>query len=132
MAFHRVLIADDSLAFVDSAKRFLTLEPAIVIVGHAGSASVVLERIAELRPDVLLLSVNLPGAGGLEFVPRIKALAHAPSVIVLALDDLEDYRTAAINAGADGFVAKTKFVIQLAPAIAAIDVKALACMKIHD
>ena len=104
----------------------------MVIVGHAESASVVLERIAELRPDVLLLSVNLPGAGGLDFVPRIKALAHAPSVIVLALDDLEDYRTAAINAGADGFVAKTKFVMQLAPAIAAIDAKALACMKIHD
>ena len=132
MAFHRVFIADDSLAFVDSAKRFLTLEPTMVIVGHAASASVVLERIAELRPDLLLLSVNLPGAGGLEFVPRIKALAHAPSVIVLALDDLEDYRTAAIHAGADGFVAKTKFVMQLAPAIAAIDAKALACVKIHD
>jgi DNA-binding NarL/FixJ family response regulator len=104
----------------------------MVIVGHAASASVVLERIAELRPDVLLLSVNLPGAGGLEFVPRIKALAQAPSVIVLALDDLEDYRTAAIQAGADGFVAKTTFVTQLAPAIAAIDAKALDRMKIHD
>ena len=97
----------------------------MVIVGHAASASIVLERIAELRPDVLLLSVNLPGAGGLAFVPRIKAMAHAPSVIVLALDDLEDYRTAAINAGADGFVAKTKFVVQLASAIVAIDVPKL-------
>ena len=125
MAFHRVFIADESMAFVDSAKRFLALEPEMAIVGHAESAGVVLERIAELRPDVLLLSVNLPGAGGLSFVPRIKAMAHAPSVIVLALDDLEDYRTAAINAGADGFIAKTKFVVQLASAIVAIDVPKL-------
>lgn len=124
MAFHRVLIADESTAFVDSAKRFLALEPEMVIVGHAESAGIVLEQIAELRPDVLLFSVNLPGSGGLSFVRRIKALAHAPSVIVLALDDLEDYRTAAIDAGADGFVAKTKFVIQMAPAIVAIDANA--------
>ncbi|MFO7634365.1 MAG: response regulator transcription factor [Caldilinea sp.] len=123
MAFQRVFIADDSLAFVDSARRILALEPEVLFVGHAQSACAALEQIVTLHPDIVLLSVNLPGSDGLAFVRRVKALRDAPYVIVLALDDLEDYRTAAISAGADGFVAKTRFVVQMASAIVAIDAK---------
>jgi DNA-binding NarL/FixJ family response regulator len=120
VAFQRVFIADDSLVFVDSARRILALEPEVLFVGHAQSACAALEQIVTLQPDIVLLSVNLPGSGGLAFVRRVKALHDAPYVIVLALDDLEDYRTAAASAGADDFIAKTNFATQTAPAIISI------------
>jgi DNA-binding NarL/FixJ family response regulator len=112
---YRVVIGDDNLAFIDSARRLLTCDPNVVIVGHAQSGAAVLEQIALLRPDMLLLSVNLPGSGGLEFVRHIKANTDSPYVIVLALDDLEDYRTAALAVGADGFIAKAEFAAQAIP-----------------
>jgi DNA-binding NarL/FixJ family response regulator len=112
---YRVVIGDDNLAFIDSATRLLACDPNVVIVGHAQSSTAVLAQIALLRPDMLLLSVNLRGSGGLEFVRRIKTCADSLYVIVLALDDLEDYRTAASAAGADGFIAKTEFATQALP-----------------
>jgi DNA-binding NarL/FixJ family response regulator len=115
MTPYRVVIGDDNLAFIDSARRLLACDPDVVFVGHAQSSTAVLAQIALLHPDMLLLSLNLPGAGGLEFVRRIKASADSLSVIVLALDDLDDYRTAASAVGADGFIAKAEFAAQAIP-----------------
>jgi DNA-binding NarL/FixJ family response regulator len=112
---YRVVIGDDNLAFIDSARRLLACDPDVVIVGHAQSSTAVLQQVALLHPDMLLLSVNLRGSGGLEFVRRIKTLADSLAVIVLALDDLDDYRTAASAAGADGFIAKADFAAQAIP-----------------
>jgi DNA-binding NarL/FixJ family response regulator len=115
MTPYRVVIGDDNLAFIDSATRLLACDPNVLVVGHAQSSTAVLAQITLLHPDMLLLSVNLRGSGGLEFIRRIKACADSLYVIVLALDDLEDYRTAAAAAGADGFIAKTEFAAQALP-----------------
>jgi|GEM_PF-1323166 len=120
MALCRVLLGDDNLAFVDSARRHLAIDPSVVIVGDAQSRHAVLQQIALLQPHVLVLSVSLPGARGLELVRRIKTSAGAPAVVVLALDDLPDYRAEAMAVGADGFLAKSNFGAQALPLIHAL------------
>ncbi len=131
MPAYRVLIGDDSPAFIETARRLLNLDPDIVVVGSAQSGNDVIEQIIALRPDVLLLSINLPNSGGLSFVRRIKALAGAPFVIVLALDDLDDYRAAAARVGADGFVAKSEFVAQSTPLIRSLCIPIAMRQSVH-
>lgn len=120
MAVYRVLIADNNPAFVDAARKHLAIASDLMVVGFAQSGNDVMAQISALRPEVLLLSVNLPDSGGLALVRRIKSLTEAPVVVVLALDILDDYRVAAVAAGADGFVAKSEFASQSIPLIHAL------------
>ena len=113
----RILLVDDSPHFIESAKRFLADELGINVVGSALSGAVALEQIAQLRPDLVLMDVAMPGMDGLETTQRIKAHTDPPKVIILTLYDTPKYREAAQLAGADGFVPKADFGEKLLPLI---------------
>jgi DNA-binding NarL/FixJ family response regulator len=102
----RVLLVDDSPNFLRSAARFLSADPMIEVVGHALSGHAALEQVAALRPDLVLMDMTLPEANGLEVTRRIMAQQDAPRVVMLTLHDNDEYRTAAKEAGASGYVPK--------------------------
>jgi len=64
---------------------------------------------------MVLMDLNMHGMNGLEATRRIKALDPGIRVIVVSLDDTEEFRTAASHAGAENFVAKQDFATQLPP-----------------
>lgn len=109
----RVLLVDDSMVFLKAATRFLNSLAGVDVVGRATSAADGLAQAAELRPDLLLVDMVMPGMSGLELVALIKKDTDAPKAVVVTLLNSEDYRAGAMLAGADGFVAKVRFVAEI-------------------
>ncbi len=113
----RILLVDDSVEFLESVTRFLSVDPHIVIAGCAFSGQEALERAEELAPDLVLMDLAMPGIDGLEATRRIKARDLAPYVIIVTLYDDPEYRVAAQEVGADGLVSKSELGTQLRPLI---------------
>lgn len=113
----RILLVDDSLAFLESASRFLGGNEYIEIVGRVLSGREAIEQVTQLRPDLVLMDLAMPGMNGLEATSLIKAQPNAPFIIILTLNDNYEYRAAATAVGADGFVTKSDFGVALLPLI---------------
>lgn len=109
----RTLLVDDSHKFLESAKQFLAGHHRFQIVGEACSGDEALALVAELRPDLALMDLRLPGLNGLEATRRIKTHPNAPFIIITTLYDNPEYRAAALAARADGFIAKSELGAQL-------------------
>jgi DNA-binding NarL/FixJ family response regulator len=109
-------LADDSSEFLKAARRFLETQP-IDIVGEAHTGREALSLIEALAPELLLLDLEMPGLNGLAVLRRLKARQASLCVIVVTLHDLDEYRAAALGAGADGFVAKRELTTALLPMI---------------
>ena len=101
----RVLVADDNAGFRESVLTLLDTED-LQVVGEAGSGAEVLELIAVLEPDVVLMDVRMPVMDGIEATRRLKA--HHPQVGVVALSGHEDQDMVRemLVAGASGYVLK--------------------------
>jgi DNA-binding NarL/FixJ family response regulator len=116
----RLLLVDDSAEFLESAARLLALHQELRVVGRAASGSVALEQVAALEPDLVLMDLAMPGMNGLETTRQIKARPAAPRVVIMTLYDVAEYRTAAKDATADGFIAKSSIRSQLLPLLAGL------------
>ena len=114
----RILLVDDSAEFLESAARLLTLHKQLRIVGRASSGNAALEQIAQLSPDLVLMDLAMPGMNGLETTRQIKSRPAPPRVVIMTLYDVAEYRTAARQATADGFIAKSSIRSQLLPMLA--------------
>jgi len=113
----RTLIVDDHAAFLDELAHLLAEERAIDVVGRTASGEGALEQTGTLRPDLVLMDLAMPGMGGLEATRRLKAEPGAPHVIMLSLHEHSMYCLAARDAGANGFVPKSKLGTALLPLI---------------
>ncbi len=113
----RILLVDDSPAFLHAAATALAPDPRIDIVGKAVSGHQAIALVPEVQPDLVLMDVAMPGMNGFEATRQIKAQPNPPRVFVLTSHDLAHYRTAAEAAGADNFVNKADFGSELLPLI---------------
>ena len=113
----QILLVDDAPAVVKVMARLLSRIEGVSIVGKATSGGDALWQTQRLRPDLVVMDLEMPGMNGLEATRRIKALERAPQVVILTLHDDPEYQTAAAAAGADGFVSKSELISQLLPII---------------
>jgi two-component system response regulator DesR len=100
----RVLLADDYFGMHPALTRLLT--PVADVVGHVYDGAALLDAVVQLRPDVVVLDVRMPGANGLAACRQIKASAPHVDVIVFTADDDANLRARALEAGASAFVVK--------------------------
>ena len=100
----RLLLVDDDAAF--RALLRTTFEDVAVDVDEAGSASEAKERIAEARPDVMVLDVGLPGVNGLAFCRELKSDERTRSIRIVLLTGMDDVEDVAGAAGADALMLK--------------------------
>ncbi len=102
----RVLVADDHPVFRRGMRAILGAEPEIELVGEATDGEGAVALALELRPDVILMDLNMPGVSGIEATRRV--LEASPDVAVLMLTMFEDDKSifAAMRAGAHGYVLK--------------------------
>lgn len=100
----RILIVDDSLSFRMGMRALLEIQPDMQEVGVAPSGTKALELVKELQPDLVLLDAQMPDKSGIEVAQTIKR--QWPQVKVILLTMFSDYRSKAIEAGADAFVTK--------------------------
>src|SRR5215217_6889817 len=104
----RVLIVDDQELVRTGFRLFLETQPGLAVVGEAGDGEEAIERVRELRPDVVLMDIRMPTMDGVEATARLTsgALDPPPRVLVLTTFDLDEYVFGALRAGAAGFLLK--------------------------
>jgi DNA-binding NarL/FixJ family response regulator len=114
----RVMIVDDQMMVRQGFTVLLNLEPDIEVVGQAVDGLDALEKVAELRPDVVLMDVRMPQLGGIEATRRITGPPESTvKVLVLTTFDLDEYVYEALRAGASGFLLKDASAAELAQAV---------------
>lgn len=116
----RILLVDNNPGFLETASRFLSVDPEVEIVGHALSGREAVEKVARLQPDLVLMELVMPKMNGLDATREIKAQPDAPRVVIVTLHNHQEYRTAAEGVGADGFLSKSEFGSQILPLIHAL------------
>jgi two-component system response regulator EvgA len=109
----KVMVVDDSKPFARAVAEFLTREGRFEVLASAHAGREALARVPIERPDLMLIDVSMPGMDGLELAARIKSLKVPPKVVMMTLEDNHTYRSRAIAAGADGFLAKNDFARDL-------------------
>jgi DNA-binding NarL/FixJ family response regulator len=117
MAPISVLLVDDNPTFLRILGDFLAEEEGILVVGTARSGEEALVKAKELRPQVILLDLAMPGLNGFNTTPRLRSMMPDVGIIALTVLDANGYREAALAAGADDFVAKANLNTHLVPAI---------------
>ena len=102
----RILLADDHAVFREGLRAVLGSEPDMEIVGEAATGTEVVERAAELRPDVILMDIQMPGINGIEATRHIRSARPDVGVVVLTMFEDDDSVFSAMRAGARGYVLK--------------------------
>ena len=115
-----VLIVDDQPLQRYGFRILLDSVPGTEVVGEAAHGSEAVRRTAELRPDVVLMDIRMPGMDGIEATRRIVAAGHRSRVLVLTTFDLDEYVHAALRAGASGFLLKDALPDELLAGIRAV------------
>lgn len=98
-----ILVVDDEREIVRALRRALSANGYTVLSASSGEEA--LEVFAQLRPDVLLLDLLLPGMSGLEVCRRVRSVSNIP-IIVLSVKGAERDKVEALDLGADDYVAK--------------------------
>lgn len=113
----RVLLVDDHAMFRAGIRALLEAEGRVEVVGEAGSGDEAVDRVRELKPDVVVMDLAMPGSNGLEATRRINALDLHTSVLVLTVHAEEEYLVPVVEAGASGYLTKTSADTDLLEAI---------------
>jgi len=103
----RVLIVDDHPGFRAAARRLLELE-GYVVVGEAEDGLTAVSAALALRPDVVLLDVQLPDIDGFEVAQRLSGQASAPNVVLTSSREAADYGPCLAATPACGFLPKAE------------------------
>src|SRR6266540_3934158 len=102
----KVLLADDQGLVRAGFRSLLDAQEDIEVVGEAGDGEEAVRLAAELRPDVVLMDIRMPGMDGLEATRQIVATSGRTRVLIVTTFDLDEYAYEGLRAGASGFLLK--------------------------
>ena len=103
----RLLLVDDHTLFRRGLKALLSQDDRFEVCGEAGDAGDALRCLQHQQPDVILLDNHLPGVRGVDAIPALKEAAPATRILMLTVSENENDLSAALQAGADGYLLKT-------------------------
>ncbi|MBI3763293.1 MAG: response regulator transcription factor [Chloroflexi bacterium] len=115
-----ILLADDHAVLRAGLRMLLDAQPDLTVVGEAGQGSEALKLAGELKPDLILLDLTMPGLSGLEALPLLRKAAPESHVLILTMHDDESYLRQALRTGAAGYVLKKAADNELLSAIRAV------------
>jgi DNA-binding NarL/FixJ family response regulator len=116
----RVLIADDHRLFAEALEAILGGDKRIKVVGHAGDGSEAVKLAHELKPDVVLMDINMPVMDGIEAARKIRGNSTDACVLMLTGSNSRADVDRARQAGAAGYVTKDRIAAELIDAIVEI------------
>jgi DNA-binding NarL/FixJ family response regulator len=113
----RIVAVDDQPLFLEALAAVLSLAPDLEIVGRAGDGATGVELALRLRPDIVLMDVDMPRMDGFEATRRIAAALPGTAVVMVTGSALESDVEQARSAGAAGYVSKDRVATDLAGSI---------------
>ena len=117
MARIRILLADDHTLFRQGVKTLLATETDMEVIGEAADGIGAVEKAAELKPDVILMDIGMPGPSSFETTRQILKNRPETKVLFLTMYDDEDYLVESMEVGASGYVLKDCPAAQLVAAV---------------
>ncbi|HEY1178586.1 MAG TPA: response regulator transcription factor [Phytomonospora sp.] len=101
-----VLLVDDQPLIRAGLRVLIADTPDMEVLGEAGSGDEAVRLVPELRPDVVVMDIRMPGMDGIQATAALTAMPEPPRVLVLTTFDDDEYVYAALRAGASGFLVK--------------------------
>ncbi len=102
----RVLVVDDHPVVREGLRAVLSGSPGIQVVGEAASGEQAVKMCEELKPNVVIMDIRMPGMNGIEATQRIKKAFPMTSVVIMTMHDNEAYIAEAVRSGASAFLPK--------------------------
>lgn len=102
----RIVVADDHPLYREGVARALADDPGIEVVGQGEDAGSAVALTQQLKPDLVLLDLSMPGGGGIEALRCIRAQDAPPKVAILTVSEDDDDVMRALKAGAAGYLLK--------------------------
>ena len=107
---HSIVVVDDEPSFLDAAQSILSQHPDVTVVGTATSGEQALELYSALRPDFVIMDVQMPGMNGFETARLLRREGADVRVVIISAHDEPQYEAIARAAGAQGFMTKKAFL----------------------
>jgi DNA-binding NarL/FixJ family response regulator len=116
----KVLVADDHTLVRESIVKAVAGEPDLEVIGEAADGEHALELTRELKPDLLLLDVAMPGVDGLTVAEKLRQERGDLRIIMLTMHDDELSVERALGIPVDGYISKSAAIVELLTAIATV------------
>lgn len=116
----RVMLVDDHAMIREGIKHLLEFDGSIQVIGEATDGIECLEKVNKLKPDILLLDINMPNMNGIEVLQELKKRENPTKVLMLTVHSEVEYLISAIDIGANGYILKDSGSAELKQAIDAI------------
>jgi DNA-binding NarL/FixJ family response regulator len=116
----RIVLVEDHAILRDGLRALLELESDLAVVGSVGDAAAAVALVRDLKPQLVISDVALPGRSGVALISELLALNPGTRLLVLTAHGAEEYIRAALNAGAHGYVLKDSGREDLIRAIRAV------------
>lgn len=113
----RILIADDSSLVRRGIAGLLSGDADLEICGEAADSNETLQKVDELRPDLILLDVSMPGMSGLDTAQVLRQNLPALKILIISQHDPKQLLPRSLEAGADGCVDKAQLATDLLPTV---------------
>ncbi len=116
----RILVADDHALVREGIRALLSLSNDLEVVGEAADGQEAIAAARRLRPDVVLMDINMPGLGGLEATLAIRRESPQAKILVLTQYDDREYVARFLKSGAAGYILKNAAGAELTSAVRAV------------
>ena len=113
----KVMLADDHVLMREGIRQLLEFDGSIEVIGEASDGEECLQKLEKVKPDVLLLDINMPKLNGIEVLEEIKRKKINVKVLILTVHNEVDYLIRAVNIGVDGYILKDSESAELKKAI---------------
>ncbi len=116
----RILVADDHTLVRAGLTSLIARLSDMEVVGEAADGRQAMRMVRELKPDLVLMDIAMPGLNGLEAAERIKGLEPQTKIIILSMHANEEYVAQALKAGASGYLLKDAATTELEMALKSV------------
>jgi DNA-binding NarL/FixJ family response regulator len=116
----KIIIADDHAILLDGLKAVIQTDEQFQIIGDAEDGEKVVALVNSLKPDVVILDINMPKLNGVEAARKIRSKNHDVKILMLTMYENESFITDAISAGVNGYIFKMCDMEELLKAVHSI------------
>ncbi len=114
---YKIIVADDHDIIREGIKTILHKYDEYEVVGEAADGEEVLDKVARLKPDILLLDITMPKKSGLEIIEQIQRISRKTKIIIISVHKADAYVMRALKGGVRGYLNKENAADDLLPAL---------------